>query len=40
MTASVATVPGGTVDFSDEELANLGMLFRGAANRTRRFRLR
>ena len=29
MAASVATVPGGTVDFSDEQLAELGMLFRG-----------
>ncbi len=30
MTASLAaTIPGGTVDFSDEQLADLGMLFRG-----------
>jgi hypothetical protein len=29
MAASLATVPGGTVDFSDEQLADLGMLFRG-----------
>jgi FAD/FMN-containing dehydrogenase len=29
MVASLATVPGGTVDFSDEQLAELGVLFRG-----------
>jgi FAD/FMN-containing dehydrogenase len=29
VTASLATVPGGTVDFTDEQLANLAMLFRG-----------
>jgi FAD/FMN-containing dehydrogenase len=29
MAASLATVPGGTVDFSDEQIAELGMLFRG-----------
>ena len=29
MAASLATVPGGTVDFSDEQLADLGMRFRG-----------
>lgn len=29
MGASLATVPDGTVDFSDEQLAELGMLFRG-----------
>ena len=29
MAASLTTVPGGTVDFSDEQLVELGMLFRG-----------
>jgi FAD/FMN-containing dehydrogenase len=29
MGASLVTVPGGAVDFSDEQLAGLGMLFRG-----------
>lgn len=29
MAASLTTVPGGTVDFTDEQLAELGMLFRG-----------
>jgi FAD/FMN-containing dehydrogenase len=29
MAASLATVPGGTVEFSDEQLADLGMLFQG-----------
>lgn len=29
MAASVKSVPGGTVDFSDEQIAELGMLFRG-----------
>ena len=29
MAASLTTVPGGTVDFSDEQLVQLGMLFRG-----------
>jgi len=29
MAASITAVPGGTVDFSDEQLAELGMLFRG-----------
>ena len=30
MAASVATVPEGAIDFSDEKLAELGMLFRGS----------
>ena len=29
MSVSVATVPSGAVGFSDEQLAELGMLFRG-----------
>ena len=29
MTASVATISGGSADFSDEQVAELGMLFRG-----------
>lgn len=32
MAASLATAPGGTVDFTDDQVAELGMLFRGALN--------
>ena len=30
MTATLTTVSGGTVDFSDEQIAELGMMFRGS----------